>query len=76
MKEQTITRETVSQFENHLRMEKKAQNTIEKYMRDITTFAEYLWILRNSGNEEHNGRMEWVVTPKNTNVYLETVEEA
>ena len=36
MKEQTITRETVSQFENHLRMEEKAQNTIEKYIRDIT----------------------------------------
>lgn len=42
MKEQTITRETVSQFENHLRMEEKAQNTIEKYIRDITAFAEYL----------------------------------
>lgn len=42
MKEQTITRETVSQFENHLRMEEKAQNTIEKYTRDITAFAKYL----------------------------------
>ena len=42
MKEQTITRETVSQFENHLRMEEKAQNTIEKYIRDITALAEYL----------------------------------
>ena len=42
MKEQTITRERVSQFENHVRMEEKAQNTIEKYIRDITAFAEYL----------------------------------
>ena len=32
----------MSQFENHLRMEEKAQNTIEKYIRDITAFAEYL----------------------------------
>ena len=34
------------------------------------------WILRNSGNEEGNGEVERVVAPKNTNVYLETVEGA
>ena len=32
------------------------------------------WILRNSGNEEHDGRMERVAAPKNTDVYLEAVE--
>ena len=34
------------------------------------------WILWNSGNEEHNGTMERVATPKNTNVYLEAMETA
>ena len=34
------------------------------------------WILRNSGNEERNGKMERVATQKNTNVYLEAVEVA
>ena len=32
------------------------------------------WVLRNSGNEERNTRLERVVTQKNTNVYLETME--
>ena len=32
------------------------------------------WILRSSGNEERNTRLERVVTQKNTNVYLETME--
>ena len=32
------------------------------------------WILRNSGNEEHDGRMERMAAPKNTDVYLEAVE--
>ena len=32
------------------------------------------WILRNSGNEEHDGKMERVAAPKNTDVYLEAVE--
>ena len=31
-------------------------------------------MLRNSGNEEHDGRLERVATPKNTDVYLEAVE--
>lgn len=34
------------------------------------------WILWNSGNEERNREVERVVTPKNTNVYLEAVEVA
>ena len=32
------------------------------------------WVLRNSGNEERNTRLERVVTQKNTNVHLETME--
>ena len=32
------------------------------------------WILWNSGNEEHDGSLERVAAPKNTDVYLETVE--
>ena len=34
------------------------------------------WILRNSGNEEGYGKVERVVAPKDTNVYLEAVEVA
>jgi len=34
------------------------------------------WILRNSGNENGYGKVERVVTQKNTNVYLEAVEVA
>ena len=34
------------------------------------------WILWNSGNEEHDGSLERVAAPKNTDVYLEAVEEA
>ena len=34
------------------------------------------WILRNIGNEERNREVERVVTPKNTNVYLEALEVA
>ena len=33
-------------------------------------------ILRNSGNEERYGKVERVVTQKDTNVYLEAVEVA
>lgn len=46
MKEQTITRETVSQFENHLRMEEKAQNTIEKYIRDTTPLLQNIFAVK------------------------------
>lgn len=34
------------------------------------------WILQNSGNENGYGKVERVVTQKNTNVYLEAVEVA
>lgn len=34
------------------------------------------WILRNSGDEERYGKVERVASQKNTNVYLEAVEEA
>ena len=34
------------------------------------------WILRNSGDEERYGKVERVVSQKNTNVYLEAMEEA
>lgn len=42
MKEKIITTKVIQQFENHLRMEEKSQNTIEKYIRDVNAFAEYL----------------------------------
>ena len=32
------------------------------------------WILWNSGNEEHDGSLDRVAAPKNTDVYLEAVE--
>ena len=34
------------------------------------------WILRNSGNEERDRKVERVATQKDTDVYLEAVEEA
>ena len=34
------------------------------------------WILRNSGDEERYGKVERVASQKNTNVYLEAMEEA
>ena len=34
------------------------------------------WILRNSGDEERYGKVERVASQKNTNVYLEAVEES
>ena len=34
------------------------------------------WILRNSGDEERYGKVERVAAQKNTDVYLEAVEEA
>ncbi len=42
MKGKIITSKTIQQFENYLRMEEKSQNTIEKYIRDVNAFAEYL----------------------------------
>lgn len=34
------------------------------------------WVLRNSGNEKHDGKVERVAAPTDTNVYLEAVEVA
>ncbi len=42
MKGKLITSKIIQQFENHLRMEEKSQNTIDKYIRDVNAFAEYL----------------------------------
>lgn len=42
MKGKIITTKVIQQFENHLRMEEKSKNTIEKYIRDVNAFAEYL----------------------------------
>ena len=42
MKGIVLTDKTIKQFEKHLRMEEKSQNTVEKYIRDVTAFAEYL----------------------------------
>ncbi len=42
MKEQILNAEIIKQFEKHLKSEEKSQNTIEKYIRDVTAFAEYL----------------------------------
>ncbi len=42
MKEQILNAEIIKQFEKHLNTEEKSQNTIEKYIRDVTAFAEYL----------------------------------
>ena len=42
MKGIVLSNRIIEQFGNHLRMEEKSQNTIEKYIRDVTAFAEYL----------------------------------
>lgn len=42
MKGIVLTDKTIKQFEKHLRIEEKSQNTIEKYIRDVTAFAKYL----------------------------------
>ena len=42
MKGKTITGKIIRQFENYLRMEEKSQNTIEKYIRDVSAFSKYL----------------------------------
>ena len=42
MKGKVLSNKTIEQFEKHLRMEEKSQNTVEKYFRDVTAFAEYL----------------------------------
>ncbi len=42
MMKKTVTKEILENFKNHLKMEEKSQNTIDKYIRDVKAFAEYL----------------------------------
>lgn len=42
MKGKIITGKIIQQFKNNLRMEEKSQNTIEKYIRDVKAFSEYV----------------------------------
>ena len=50
MKERIVSNEIIRQFEVHLRMEEKSQNTVEKYIRDTNAFAKYMG--RKSVNKE------------------------
>lgn len=42
MKGRILTKETITRFINHLYLEEKSANTIEKYARDVNAFAAYL----------------------------------
>ena len=42
MKGRLLTEEQIKSFINHLRLEEKSKNTIEKYARDVKTFAKFL----------------------------------
>lgn len=42
MKRKLITAEIICQFKEHLALEERSKNTIEKYIRDINTFSEYV----------------------------------
>ena len=42
MENLNIISTVIFQFENHLRMEEKSQNTIDKYIHDVKAFAHYL----------------------------------
>ncbi len=42
MKMQRISQATIQQFENHLKAEEKSKNTVEKYIRDVRAFADFL----------------------------------
>lgn len=39
MKGRLLTKEIISNFINHLRLEEKSENTIKKYARDVKAFA-------------------------------------
>lgn len=41
MKGRLLTKEIISDFINHLHLEEKSENTIEKYARDVRTFATF-----------------------------------
>ncbi len=40
--EKTVNNEILENFRIHLKMEEKSQNTIDKYIRDVKAFAEYV----------------------------------
>ena len=42
MNELIITKENIDEFKNYLRLEEKSDNTIEKYLRDIKAFRQYV----------------------------------
>ena len=42
MKGRILTKETITGFINHLHLEEKSANTIEKYARDVRAFATFL----------------------------------
>ena len=42
MKGRLLTKEIINNFINHLRLDEKSANTIEKYARDVKAFAAYL----------------------------------
>ena len=42
MKGRILTKETITGFINHLHLEEKSANTVEKYARDVNTFVAYL----------------------------------
>lgn len=42
MKGRLLTKEIINNFINHLRLEEKSANTIEKYARDVNAFSVYL----------------------------------
>ena len=42
MEERTLTADIICQFKEHLILEERSENTIEKYMRDIKAFASFL----------------------------------
>ena len=42
MKGRLLTKEIIKDYINHLRLEEKSENTIEKYARDVKAFATFL----------------------------------
>ncbi len=42
MKERILTAHIICQFKEHLILEERSENTIEKYMRDIKAFVSFL----------------------------------
>ena len=42
MKDKVITQEIVEEFSAHLKEDEKRKNTVEKYVRDVRSFIEYI----------------------------------